>query len=216
MMNQPSNARKIEDVFGQIESAVQTNLPGSDFHERYTNVGSVGLAYATGLDVDFPRNGILYPRSPLVVLSNLADYPEAWSHEGVDYEDLLGRGRQPGVGRFVEFALAKAACMAGESVSQSSFNTQLKQGQGRVGFAGALRSRGRIHSYSGLWELHDNLCSRVSSGELNNSNQPTKESIAVRIERGLEQIANMHPGIPAAELTRQELATILAGEIVRR
>lgn len=216
MMNRPGSARRIEDVFGQVESAVQTNLPGSNLHGRYTNAGSVGLAYVTGLDVDFPRNGILYPRSPLVALSNLADHPEAWSHEGVDYEDLLGRDRQPGVGRFVEFALAKAAYMAGESASPTSFNTQLKQGQGRVGFAGAIRSRGRIHSYSGLWELHDDLCSRTSSEELNDDHQRPKESIAIRIEQGLEQIASIHPGIPAAELTRPELAVILAGGTVRR
>lgn len=201
---------QIEDTFWRVENTLQHLLPGSDYHPRYQNAGSVGLSLVVPI-----YSG--EPLGPLVTVNNLADHPEAWSHEEVDYKALLGRERRTGEARFDVFALAKLARLMSDPGLTSSFDLSLAQPQvGQVGFAGAVRNGfGQVGSASGLWELHDDQVIKTYLALLRDPDRPNW-AIANTLRNRFNGIAANHQGIPANDLTREDLQVLLEGKAVRR
>ncbi len=200
---------QIEDAFGRHEAAVQEMLLGSDYHPRYEGVGAVGLSVVFAADPD-ELGG------PRVIVNNLADHLEAWTHEGVNYQKLIGRERGSGEARFDVFALAKIARLNANPELASSFDLSLEQPQvGQVGFAGGIRDTGSgiLCAASGLWELHDDVVIRSILAELIGGVSKHPEDV---LAAEFERITSLHVGVAADQLTRQELKTILEGKKVER
>lgn len=206
------------NTFRRTDEALQEILPGSDYHERYANAGSVGLALVEGEHREFSSPQPFLAGNHPPIFSNKNDHPEAWSEEGIDYEKLIGQPKPEGLDRFEVFALAKAVHIARNPGLLQSFELKIPQGKDEVGFAGAIKASGIIRAISGLWEVHDDLVVRyiTRNQEALEDGRMTKSQLIREIKGSLDKIAKLHTGIPAADLTRPETQRLLNRATVTR
>lgn len=211
-------AANVGEVLNRIDEALQAVLPGSDYHERYSNAGSVGLALVEGEHPAFLSLEPFLAGNHPPIFSNKDGHPEAWSEEGVDYEGLIGQPKPEDLDRFEVFALAKAIHIARNPGLDQSFELEIPQGKDEVGFAGAIKVSGLTRAISGLWEVHDDFLIRyiTRNQEGLQSGRMAKPQIVREIRSSLDNIARLHEGIPAANLTRPEVQRLLNRATVTR
>lgn len=207
-----------EVAFARLEEAVNLVLPGSDCHDRYLGAEAVGLAVVVAKDLKIPD---LY--SPLdsasigrvsFMANNRLKHPDVWTPLETD-EKALGGVLPEGMGRFVGFGLAKINTLTYPDSGDSSFREKdVKIGPGRVGFAGGRRIGG-LMAFSGLWEVHDYALNEIYIDEIVNGNRAvpnfrTVDELAGRVEATIGAIQLLHAGKKASELSRSEIAKLLA------
>ncbi|MBP6962318.1 hypothetical protein KBB49_02175 [Candidatus Saccharibacteria bacterium] len=208
-----------EVAFARLEEAVNMVLPGSDCHDRYLGAEAVGLAVVIAKDLNEPN--IYSPFDPDSIdrvsftANNRLKHPGVWTPLETD-ATTLGGVLPEGMGRFVGFALAKINTLTYPDSGESSFREEeVKIGPGRVGLAGARRTMGGLMVFSGLWEVHDHALNEILIDEIVNENRAfpdtrTVDELAGKVEATIGAIQLLHAGSKASQLTRSEVAELLA------
>jgi hypothetical protein len=203
-------------AFQRINEAVNLVFPGSDSHDRYRDIGEVGLAIVVAQD--WVERDSYNPFNPETLerlafhATNQDTHGEAWTPKDTD-EGMLGGTVPEGMGRFTAFALAKINGLLDHHFV-SSVRPSIAIARGKVGLAGGQRLYGRtLLGTSGLWEVHDHFVGRVFEDELEIEvyGRPgrTVDDTAGKIEAVVGRIQKLHEGVDAASLSRSAIEELV-------
>ncbi|MFI5271019.1 MAG: hypothetical protein ACHQT9_03180 [Candidatus Saccharimonadales bacterium] len=205
-------------AFDKLEQALNMVLPGSDTHERYLDVGEVGLAAVIAVDppVEAHNYSPFDPTTPsrLAFMANNQDLrPSAWEPKSTD-ETVLGGPIPIGMGRFTAFAIAKVNWIAISNDVQSYNVDRASIEPGAVGIAGGIWNAGSLEAVSGLWEVHDHMGVKLLEAETykeveGNDPERTADDIAADVEAIIHKIKSFHEGVSAADLSREDVFNVL-------
>ncbi len=208
---------RVVEAFGTVEGVVQDVLPNSNFHDRYSQTGEVAMAFVFASDTDQVDNYSPFNTNASDNVSHLVDnsseHPDVWTYTDKDkelFESLVGGQLPENMGRFVAYALAKINTLAADTKIASSFRLELKQGHGKVGFAGGQRIDGKLLAVSGLWEVHDHIVCRVIHDLISSKDSNANTSnITDTFANKFAEVARMHEGQKASDISRDQIPLLL-------
>ncbi len=203
-------------AFQRVNEAVNLVLPGSTTHERYRDIGEVGLAVVVA--EDWVEKDAYNPFNPETLgrlsfhATNQDTHSDAWAPRDID-KGMLGGVVPEDMGRFTAFALAKINGLLDHHLV-SSARQSLAVARGKVGLAGGQRLYGRsLLGTSGLWEVHDHFVGLVFQDELSIEvfGRPgrTAHDTAGKIEAVIGRIQSLHEGVEAVKLSRQAVEELV-------
>lgn len=212
---------QLRDNFYKVEEALQDVLPGSAYAERYMEVGSVGIALTAGVYSDFQDTSIESYTGYPNIFSNRRLHPEAWvKFSELDYEALIGQPEPSELVGPEVISIAKGIRLAKNPNLLSSFDLEITQGAGQVGWAGAVsNAHGAFLSVSGLWEVHDDALARYHMRNYKALAAPEEmkvDQVATELAAEFDGINKRQSGIPVEELTRPEVGVLLNRGTVKR